>query len=148
MEKADTQAARIKSCPGAVLVLRADAADLCSPEALAALTPRMRQQRCDRYRDLLAQLGEAAPVVPTRTPLDRPFDLEELLSQLTPSSPDRWAAVRRLGSVGELRAARPLIDAYLAAQQGHTAWASGKAQLARAISQIAAHRRHQDDPAS
>lgn len=145
-ESADIQAARIGSCPGAVVVLRADAADLCSPEALSALTPAMRQRRIDRYRDLLARLGAPGEAGPPRAANDRPVDVEDLLAQLAGANPDRWAAVRRLGSVGEVRAARPLIDAYLAAQRGDPAWAAGKATLARAISQIASHRRHQDDP--
>jgi len=145
-EPADSQAARIRSCPGAALVLRADAADLCSPEELAALTPAVRQRRTDRYRDLLARLGTPMPAEPSRAAKAGSVDVEDMLAQLAATNPDRWAAVRRLGSVGELRAARPLIDAYLGAQRGDPAWAGGKAELAGAISKIAAHRGHLDDP--
>jgi hypothetical protein len=53
--------------------------------------------------------------------------------------------VRAARSTGDLRAAGPLIDAYLAAAAGDPRWAGGRAQIAAALSQIAAHRRHQDD---
>jgi HEAT repeat protein len=145
-ESADDQANRIRSCPGASLVLRADAADLCEPGAAPpAARWWSRQRSCDRYRDLLASLGEPGPLAPSPAPGTRRLDAGMLLSQLTSGGPDRWTAARTLGSIGELHAARPLIAAYLAAEAGDPLWVSGKAQLAAAISAIAAQRRHQDD---
>jgi HEAT repeat protein len=147
-DAADSHLRRISSCRGAALVLRAVAADECRPQALAALTPRMRQHRTGRYRDLLAGLGEPLPPALTEqeaTPRP-PADVEGLLDRLDAACPGRWEAVQTLGSVGELRAARPLIAAYRAAKAGDARWASGTSDLAGALSRIAAHRRHQDDP--
>ncbi len=60
-ESVESYAGRIRSCPGAVLVLRADVTDLCRPEALSALGAGARQRRWDRCRVLLARLGEPVP---------------------------------------------------------------------------------------
>jgi len=145
-ESVESYAGRIRSCPGAVLVLRADVTDLCRPEALSALGAGARQRRWDRCRVLLARLGEPVPAGLAEAPVGGPFDVAVLLSQLRADCPGRWAAVQALGSVGELRAAQPLIDAYLAAEAGDPGWAGGKSQLAGALSKIAVQRRHQDDP--
>jgi HEAT repeat protein len=144
----DSQARRIAACRGATLVLGAVAADECRPEALARLAPGMRQHRVGRYRDLLVRLGEPlGSELPGQAAGPRPSaGVDVMLGQLDSACPDRWEAVRALGSVGELRAARPLIGAYRAAKAGDGRWASGTADLAGALSRIAAQRRHQDDP--
>jgi hypothetical protein len=147
-DTAESHARRIRSCQGAALVLGAVAADECRPEVLAALTPVVRQHRVGRYRDLLARLGEPLPTALTEQAAARrpPEGIEAVLDRLDPACPDRWEAVRALGSAGELRAARPLIAAYRAAKAGDGRWASGTADLAGALSRIATQRRHQDDP--
>jgi HEAT repeat protein len=145
-EHAHARAARVRVCPGAALVLRADVTDLSRPEARAA-SPGSWQYQADRYRDLLDQAGARVP--------DSLLGLESAsqassttvsLSQLDPDDPGRWAAVRAFGAVGDVRAAGPLIAAYrAAASASDSRWSNGKHWLAAALSKIAASRRHQAD---
>ncbi len=55
------------------------------------------------------------------------------------------ADVRVPDTVGDVRAAGPLIAAYRAASAGDPRWSNGKHWLAGALSKIAASRRHQAD---
>jgi len=143
-EPARERALRITSCPGAALVLLADVID----QARAARQPGTWRYQADRYRDLLNAAGLPIPESLRDTErTDRAATASVLLTRLEADHPGRWAAVRELGALGDLRAAGPLIQAYLAAKAGDPRWAKGQSQLSYALSQIAAQRRHQDDPA-
>ncbi len=143
-EPAGVRAGRIRSCRGAPLVLRADVIDLARPEARAALGGRWPYW-VGQYRDLLGEAGVPIPgVLLDAEPASR-FVAAAPLTRLNRDEPGRWAAVRAAGAAGELSAAGPLIDAYLAAVAGDPVWAAGRPVLAGALSQIAAHRRHQAD---
>src|SRR6266567_4740224 len=78
-ESVESHADRVRSCPGAALVLRADVTDLCSPEALSTLGAGMRRHQCDRYRDVLARLGEPVPAGLAEPPDGRSFDVAALV---------------------------------------------------------------------
>jgi HEAT repeat protein len=146
-EPARERARRVTSCPGAALVLLADVIDLARPQARAAREPRSWRPLADRYRDLLNAAGLPIPESLRDTErTDRAATASVLLTRLKADHPDRWAAVRELGALGDVRAAGPLIEAYLTAKAGDPQWAKGQSQLAYALSQIAAQRRHQDDP--
>jgi HEAT repeat protein len=142
-ESAASHAERISSCPGAGLVLLALLTDRYRPEALS----RIPAHRAARDHDLLRSLGLAVPpglAEPVRA--RAAGDVTTLLAQLHADNPGRWQAVQVLAARGEPRAFRPLIDAYLAAEAGDPRWASGRTQLSKALSGMAAQRRHQDDP--
>jgi HEAT repeat protein len=146
-EPTGERARRVRSCPGAPLVLRADVADLVRPQALAAQQPGAWRYRAGQYRDLLDAVGLPVPESLRHAEPDHPAaGVVVLLSRLEADHPGRWEAVRELGAVGDVRAAGPLIEAYLAATAGDPRWVDGKSQLAGALSRIAAQRRHQDDP--
>lgn len=145
-EPAGERGRRIRSCPGAPLVLGADVADLAQLQARAARQPGTWRYLADEYRDLLDAAGVPIPEsLRDAGHADPAVAVSVLLSRLEADHPGRWEAVRELGAVGDLRAIGPLIEAYRAAKAGDPRWADGQRQLSSALSRIAARRRHQDD---
>lgn len=143
-EPAEQWVRRVRSCRRAALVLRTDMADLARPEA-RAVRPGTWEYRADHYRSVLSLAGIPVPQgLASPDPAAGPAG-HAPPSRLVADDPRRWEAVRAARSTGDLRASGPLIDAYLAAAAGDPRWAGGRAQIAAALSQIAAHRRHQDD---
>jgi HEAT repeat protein len=138
---------RVRGCPAAVRVLRADLLDGVRSEALADLSPQQRRYRIHQTRNALSALGLPISDVPLEADDDQGTSLREPLTALTAENPDRWRAAAQLASVGDPRAAQPLVSAYLAAVRGDPGWADGANALIQALYRIVNHRRHLQDPA-
>jgi HEAT repeat protein len=111
------RAARVRSCPGAPLVLRAVISDRYRPGALVNGYQAWMDAELLTWADIPLPGGLPAE----RTRGSRP-DVTSLLAQLTPDSPGRWEAARKLADAGEPTAILPLVSAYLAAKAGDPRW--------------------------
>jgi HEAT repeat protein len=117
------QARRIRACPAAALVLRADVADLARPQARAAYRPGTWRYRAGRYRDLL---GQAGVPIPDGLSIPEPRSVPDL--------------------PGSAADAGPLAQAYLAAAAAGPGSAGTARQQAAELSRLAVQRRFQADP--
>ena len=142
-EPAEARAARVRACPTAAVVLRADVTDLTRPQAQAAWGGRWRFRGAE-LRRLLNQAGIPAPSDLAAPDVAVSADVAGLLPRLDPDSPGRWGAVAALGESGDLRAAIELTDAYLAGAAGDPRWAAGETRLRAALSRIARQARRAD----
>ena len=142
-EPAEVRAARVRGCPPAAMVLRADVTDLARPQAQAGWGSRWRFRGAE-LRRLLDQAGIPAPADLAAPDVAGSADITGLLPRLDPDRPGRWAAVAALGESGDLRAAKALVGAYLAGAAGDPRWAAGQTQLRAALSRIARQARPAD----